>query len=184
MLKIVERELLAEATDEYVDAIVGRAVAAQKEFQTWSEEATDKLLQAVAQRMYLHAEELAIAAVQETGMGNVRDKTIKNRFASMDIYRSLKGRIGQGRLAVDRRRKVMTLTSPVGVVFGLVPATHPTSTFIFKVLICLKGRNALILSPSRRAPGVSNQMGELIGVTIFFRVKHTLTRVKRNESLI
>jgi acetaldehyde dehydrogenase / alcohol dehydrogenase len=162
MLKIVERELLAEVPDAYVDTLVGRAVAAQKEFQTWSEEATDQLLQAVAQRVYLHAEELAIAAVQETGMGNVRDKTIKNRFASMDIYRSLEGRIGHGRLAVDRRRKVMTFASPVGVVFGLVPATHPTATFIFKVLICLKGRNALILSPSRRASGVSNQMGELI----------------------
>ncbi len=153
---------LSEATDEYVDALVGRAVAAQKEFQTWSEEATDRLLQALARRVYVHAEELAMAAVQETGMGNVRDKTAKNRFASLDIYRSLEGRVGQGCLAVDGRRKVMTLASPVGVVFGLVPATHPTATFIFKVLIALKGRNALILSPSRRASGVSNQVGELI----------------------
>ena len=86
-------------------------------------------------------------------MGNVRDKTAKNRFASLDIYRSLEGRVGQGPLAVDTRRKVMALASPVGVVFGLVPATHPVATFIFKVLIALKGRNALILSPSRRAAG-------------------------------
>ncbi len=162
MLKRVERELLAEATDEYVDTIVGHAVAAQKEFQTWSEEAIDMLLQALASCVYQHAEELAIAAVQETGMGNVRDKTAKNRFASLDIYRSLEGRVGQGCLAVDRRNKVMTLASPMGVVLGLVPATHPVATFIFKVLITLKGRNALILSPSRRAAGVSHQMGELV----------------------
>jgi acetaldehyde dehydrogenase / alcohol dehydrogenase len=162
MLKIEERELLAEATDTYVETIVGRAVAAQKEFQTWSEEATDTLLQTLASRVYQHAEALAIATVQETGMGNVRDKTAKNRFASLGIYRSLEGRVGQGRLAVDRRNKVMTLASPVGVVFGLVPATHPVATFIFKVLITLKGRNALILSPSRRAAGVSHQMGELV----------------------
>lgn len=162
MLKREEGEILSEAADEYVDALVSRAMVAQKVLQTWSEEATDRLLLALARQVYLHAEELAMATVQETGMGNVRDKTIKNRFASMDIYRSLEGRVGKGCFAVDKRRRVMTLASPVGVVFGLVPATHPTSTFIFKVLIALKGRNALILSPSRRAAGVSNQMGELI----------------------
>src|SRR5215469_4672791 len=118
-MKIVERELLAEEQDAYIDTLVGRAVSAQKEFQTWSEEATDRLLQALAQRVYLHAEALAMAAVQETGMGNVRDKTAKNRFASMDIYHSLEGRVGHGRLARDERHKVMTLASPVGVVLGL-----------------------------------------------------------------
>ncbi|MFL5659137.1 MAG: aldehyde dehydrogenase family protein [Ktedonobacteraceae bacterium] len=162
MLKTGEREFLSESTDEYVDALVDRARVAQKEFQIWSEEATDRLLLALARCISMHAEELAIATVQETGMGNVRDKTAKNRFASMGIYRSLKGRVGQGPLAVDTRRKVMALASPVGVVFGLVPATHPVATFIFKVLIALKGRNALILSPSRRAAGVSTQMGALI----------------------
>jgi len=162
MLKREEREVLSGATDEYADALVDHAIAAQRTFQSWSEEATDRLLQALARCVYLHAEELAVAAVQETGMGNVMDKTIKNRFASRDIYRSLEGRIGQGCLAIDRQRKVMTFASPVGVVFGLVPTPHPTSTFIFKVLIALKGRNALILSPSRRAQGVSNQVGALI----------------------
>jgi len=161
-MKIVEKELLAEEQDADIDTLVSRAVSAQKEFQTWSEEATDRLLQALAQRVYLHAEELAIAAVQETGMGNVRDKTFKNRFASMDIYHTLEGHVGQGCLSVDKRRKVMTLASPMGVVFALVPVTHPTSTFIFKVLIALKGRNALIVSPSRRASGVSRHIGELI----------------------
>jgi acetaldehyde dehydrogenase / alcohol dehydrogenase len=165
MLTRGKNEFLSVVIDErdtYVDALVGRAVAAQKEFQTWSEEATDRLLLALAERVSTHAEELAIATVQETGLGNVRDKTAKNHFASMGIYRSLEGRVGQGRLAVDRRRGVMTLASPMGVVLGLVPATHPVATFIFTVLITLKGRNALILSPSRRAAGVSNQVGALI----------------------
>jgi len=129
-MKREEKELLTGATATYVDTIVGRAVVAQKEFHAWSEEATDRLLQALALRVSSHAEELAIAAVQEMGMGNVRDKTFKNRFASLDIYRSLKGRVGQGCLAIDKRRKVMTLASPMGVVFALVPVTHPTSTFI------------------------------------------------------
>ena len=166
-MKIVERELLAEEQNTYIDTLVGRAVSAQKEFQTWSEEATDRLLRALARRVYLHAEELARAAVQETGMGNVRDKTAKNRFASMDIYRSLEGRVGHGCLAIDKRHKVMTIASPMGVVLGLVPATHPAATFIFKVLIALKGRNALILSPSQRAMGVSNQVGELVQQVLY-----------------
>src|SRR5215470_10512708 len=105
-MKTVEKELLAEEQDAGIDTLVGRAVSAQKEFQTWSEEATDRLLQALAKRVYLHAEELAIAAVQETGMGNVRDKTTKNRFASLDIYRSVEGRVGQGCLALDKQHKV------------------------------------------------------------------------------
>ena len=161
-MKIVEKAFLAEEQDVDIDTLVGRAVSAQKAFQTWSEEATDRLLHALAQRVSLHAEELARAAVQETGMGNVRDKTAKNRFASLVIYRSLEGRVGHGCLAVDKRHQVMTFASPVGVVPGLVPATHPAATFIFKVLIALKGRNALILSPSQRAMGVSNQVGELV----------------------
>lgn len=162
MLKREERELHSEAPDADMDTLVERAAAAQKEFQSWSEEATDRLLYALATAVYQHAEELAIAAVRETGMGNVRDKTIKNRFASMDIYRSLEGRVGQGRLSTDKRHKIMTIASPMGVILGLVPATHPAATFIFKVLIALKGRNALILSPSHRAMGVSNLIGELI----------------------
>jgi acyl-CoA reductase-like NAD-dependent aldehyde dehydrogenase len=162
MLQTEEKKLHSEINDEYVDALVERAVAAQREFQKWSEEATDRLLQALAKCVYEHAEELAIAAVQETGMGNVTDKTAKNRFASLDIYRSLEGRVGHGFVRIDKRHKLMTFASPMGVVLGLVPATHPAATFIFKVLIALKGRNALILSPSQRAIGVSNQVGELI----------------------
>jgi len=167
MIQTEERELLTERTDAYVDDLVERAAAAQKEFETWSEEATDRLLQALAERVALHAEVLAIATVQETGMGNVRDKTAKNRFASLDIYRSLEGRVGHGCLGYDKQHKIKTLASPMGVVLGLVPVTHPVATFIFKVLIALKGRNALILSPSQRAMGVSNQVGELIRQVLY-----------------
>lgn len=145
-----------------VDAIVERALRAHNAIQTWSEARIDRLLQALAERLSDHAEELARAAVQETGLGNVADKTLKNRFASLGIYHSLRGQLGQGRLQMDKQRKVVTLASPVGVVFGLVPVTNPTSTFIFKVLICLKGRNAVILSPSRRALGVCTRLGRLV----------------------
>jgi len=102
MVKREEREVLSGATDEYADALVDHAIAAQRTFQSWSEEATDRLLQALARCVYLHAEELAVAAVQETGMGNVMDKTIKNRFASRDIYRSLEILAKHPRVDPDR----------------------------------------------------------------------------------
>jgi acyl-CoA reductase-like NAD-dependent aldehyde dehydrogenase len=110
-----------------VDAMAQRAVQAQHAFQGWSEARIDQLLQVLAERVSRHAEELAIAAVQETRLGNVADKTAKNRFASLDVCRSLVGQVGHGRLWWDKRKKVTTFASPVGVVFGLVPATNPTS---------------------------------------------------------
>lgn len=145
-----------------VDALVAQARAAQPIIEGWSEAHIDQLLRALAQTIADHAEELAVATVAETGMGNVRDKTLKNRSASLGIYAQLAGRIGHGEIAFDDERQVAEIASPVGVVVGLVPSTHPVATFIFKALIALKARNALILSPSRRAQQVSHQVGDLL----------------------
>src|SRR5690242_19300225 len=99
---------------------------------------------------------------RKPGSAMSRIKPPKTASPVLSVCRSLVGQVGHGRLSWDKRKQVTTFATPVGVVFGLVPATNPTSTFIFKVLICLKGRNAVILSPSQRALGVSNQLGELI----------------------
>jgi acyl-CoA reductase-like NAD-dependent aldehyde dehydrogenase len=148
--------------DPIVGELIARALPAQRLIEDWSEARIDALLLALAQSIADRAEALAIATVAETGMGNVRDKTLKNRIASLGIYEQLVGRIGHGELSFDRQRQVAEIASPVGVVVGLIPATHPVATFIFKVLIAIKGRNALILSPSHRAQQVSNQVGALI----------------------
>src|SRR5262249_58233579 len=103
-----------------------------------------------------------VAAVRETATGNVADKTAKNLLVSRRTLASLVGQPGTGLLHVDPRTGVAEYASPVGVVFGLVPKTHPVATFVFKVLIALKGRNALILSSHRGAQHVSNTTGELI----------------------
>jgi acetaldehyde dehydrogenase / alcohol dehydrogenase len=95
-------------------------------------------------------------------MGNIRDKTLKNRIASLGMWQHLAGQTGHGAIGFDSQRQLAEIASPVGIVVGLVPATHPVATFIFKTLIAIKGRNALILSPSRRAQQVSNQVGALI----------------------
>jgi acyl-CoA reductase-like NAD-dependent aldehyde dehydrogenase len=84
----------------------------------------------------------------------VADKTLKIRFASLGIFRSLAGQIAQGVLSVDEERRVTEIASPVGVVFAIAPVTNPVATAIFKMLIAIKGRNATILSFHHQALGV------------------------------
>jgi len=152
--------------DPEVDPVVARAVAAQRAFESWSESRVDALLGDIAHCIGEHAEELAIAAVEETGLGNVADKTHKNRTASESIFQSLVGKTATGPVRVDREQHVVEIASPMGVVFGLVPRTHPVATFVFKVLIALKARNALILSCHRDAQQVTNRTGELIAAVL------------------
>ena len=95
-------------------------------------------------------------------MGNTRDKSRKNTVASLGLYSHLAGQVGHGEMSVDIERQVVEVASPMGVIVGVIPATHPVATFIFKVLIALKGRNAIILCPSRRAREVSQHVGRLI----------------------
>ncbi len=148
--------------DPVAEALVSQARAAQRQIEGWNEGRVDQLLRALGNIVADHAHPLAVATVAETGMGNVRDKTLKNFNASAGVYAHMAGHIAYGEIAFDNERHVAEIASPVGVVVGLVPATHPVATFIFKVLIALKGRNAIILSPSRRARHVSQQVGELI----------------------
>ena len=131
------------------DAIVARAARAQETFEDWAEERVDKLLHAIALTLVGAAEQLAIATVSETGLGNVPDMTVKNRFASLDLYRSLAGKAAYGVLSSDPDRQVTEVASPVGVVFAVVPVTTPVATAIFKTMISIKARNALILQHER-----------------------------------
>lgn len=154
--------LAVSQPDEEVELLISRAVSAQRAFASWPEERVDALLLAIAQTIAEHAEELAVATVAEAGVGNVADKAVKNRFASLEVYRSLAGRCAAGVIRVDRERQVAEVASPVGVVLGLIPMTNPVATLVFKTLIALKGRNALVLSCHRRAHGVCSQAGALI----------------------
>lgn len=146
----IERATEAEV-DADVEAMVARAVTAQETFENWTDLRVDALLRELANAFADQAEELAMATVAETGLGNVEDKTIKNRFASLTVFESIAGKITQGQIAVDARRQVSELASPVGVIFAIVPQTGPVETAIFKMLIALKTRNALILSVPRQA---------------------------------
>ena len=166
MMTTSQLDLTERPADTVVESLVTRALTAQREIDGWHEERIDALLRALASAVADQARPLAVAAVAETGMGNVPDKSFKNAFASTGVYKQLTGQIGQGELSYDRARRVAEIASPMGVIVGLVPATHPVATFIFKTLIALKGRNAIILSPSRRAQRVSRLVGQLIQQTL------------------
>jgi acyl-CoA reductase-like NAD-dependent aldehyde dehydrogenase len=148
--------------DPEVEELVARAGMAQKEIENWSEERIDAVLLMVAQSFAVRAKELAEDTVRVTRIGNVPDKTAKNLLASMAVYRSLVGQPASGVVSTDDERKVSDIASPVGIVVGLIPATNPAATAIFKSLIAIKGRNALILSFPRGIREVGPQIGTVI----------------------
>jgi acyl-CoA reductase-like NAD-dependent aldehyde dehydrogenase len=147
--------------DAEIDRIAADAARAQETFEKWTDERVDALLADLAETFAEAAEELAAATVRETGLGNVADKTVKNRFASIGIYDSLAGAQASARLPLAGRG-VTEVTSPVGVVLGIVPVTNPVATAIFKTLIAVKARNALILSFHRHAFAVGQLTGAIV----------------------
>lgn len=173
LLKAISREkqkmvlqlsefILSGEVDAATEEMVRRAVAAQAEFETWEEERIEKLLADIAQEITAHAEELAADTVNETGMGNVQDKITKIKLGSTGIYENIKGKKSVGLLSSDETTGVMEFAHPVGTILGIIPCTNPVPTISFKVLISLKGKNALIYSSHRRALQVGNKAGDLI----------------------
>src|ERR1043166_2699560 len=162
---------LAEAVaddrpDPEGDDVVARAAQAQHTFERWTDEHVDALLGVLASTLAERAGDLASLTVRETRMGNVSDKTLKNEFASLSIYRSLAGKPTRGVLANDPERKVTELASPVGVIFAIIPMTNPVATAIFKTLISIKSRNALIMSFPHQCLGVAEATAMLIQRTL------------------
>ncbi len=133
--------------------LVARAAAAQREFSNFSQEQVDAVVEACAAAGAAAAEELARRAVEETGFGNVTDKTTKNLLASAQVAAAIRGMRTVGILREDREKGVIEVASPVGVVAAVIPCTNPTSTAIYKTLIALKAQNAIVLSPHPAAIG-------------------------------
>ncbi|MEZ2656800.1 acetaldehyde dehydrogenase (acetylating) [Aneurinibacillus aneurinilyticus] len=126
---------------------VRRAKEAQQEFKGYSQEQVDRIVKAMADAAYEQAHQLARLAVEETGLGIVEHKTIKNQVGSKDVYESIAGVKTVGIVRELPEEKVVEIASPFGVIAGIVPVTNPTSTAIFKSLIALKARNAIVFSP-------------------------------------
>ena len=149
-----------------VDQVVASARRSQLAILGWSEERMDQLLFALAQSVAAQAKPLALATVKETHLGNVADKTTKNLIASMAVLQSLAGRPSIGEKHRDEALGITEFGGPVGVVFALVPITNPVATAIFKTLIALKSRNAIILSFHRGCRLVGKEVTDLIRATL------------------
>ncbi|MGH9773723.1 MAG: aldehyde dehydrogenase family protein [Candidatus Acidiferrales bacterium] len=124
-----------------------RASEAQKKFASFSQQQVDAIVEACAEAATQAGEQLARLAVEETGYGNVPDKIIKNRLASVDVPRAIRELQTVGILREDREKGILEVAEPFGVVAAVIPSTNPTSTAIYKTLISLKARNAIVLSP-------------------------------------
>ncbi|MFN0058615.1 MAG: aldehyde dehydrogenase family protein [Planctomycetota bacterium] len=131
--------------------LLRRAHHAQLQFARTSQADTDRVVEAMARAATDHARELAELAVRETGMGRVESKTLKNLFVSERLHGAYRNARTCGVIREDLGRGIIEVAEPVGVVAGIIPTTNPTSTAIFKVLIAVKGRNAIVLSPHPRA---------------------------------
>ena len=124
---------------------------AQKQFATYTQEQVDEIFRQAALAANHNRIKLAKMAVEETGMGIVEDKVIKNNFAAEYIYNQYKDMKTCGVLEEDKTSGITKVAEPIGVISAIVPTTNPTSTAIFKCLIALKTRNAIIISPHPRA---------------------------------
>ncbi|TYR78909.1 acetaldehyde dehydrogenase (acetylating) [Priestia megaterium] len=130
---------------------VQKAKKAQQAFLNFSQEQVDNIVKQVADAAFKKAFDLAEMAVEETRMGVVEHKKIKNEVGSKAVYESIKDEKTVGIIKEDHVRKVVEVAYPFGVIAGIIPTTNPTSTAIFKTLIALKTRNALVVSPHPRA---------------------------------
>lgn len=131
--------------------LVSRAYAAAEAFKHASQERVDRVVEAMAVASERAAESLARAAVDETRMGRYEDKVIKNRFSAVDVRDYILPLRTCGVIREVPEARVRELAVPMGVVVALIPTTNPTSTAIYKALIAVKARNAIVLSPHPRA---------------------------------
>ena len=125
--------------------------AAQREFAAFTQEQVDKIFFAAACAANKQRITLAKMAVEETGMGIVEDKVIKNNYAAEYIFNAYKDTKTCGVIEEDKAFGIKKIAEPIGLIAAVIPTTNPTSTAIFKTLISLKTRNGIIISPHPRA---------------------------------
>ena len=141
--------------------LVGKAREAQRALAAMSQADLDRITAAISQAGAQNARRLAQMAVEETGFGKKEDKELKNRFAATTLYEAIRDEKTHGILAENREKRTIDIGVPVGIVAGLVPSTNPTSTVIYKSMICMKAGNPIIFSPH---PSAVNCILETVNV--------------------
>jgi len=128
-------------------SLASRAKEAQRALASFSQEQVDRVVDAMALAARPECERLARLAHEETGFGNVKDKTLKNSFAAVQVHEYIRPLRTVGILREDSEARIVEIAEPMGVVAAVVPSTNPTSTAIYKALIAVKARNAVVMSP-------------------------------------
>ena len=152
---------IVDSVDKLLEAI-NRTRKAQQVFATYTQEQVDKIFLAAASAANKARIPLAKMAVEETGMGVVEDKVIKNNYAAEYIYNAYKDTKTCGVIEEDKAFGTKKIAEPIGVIAAVIPTTNPTSTAIFKCLLALKTRNAIIISPHPRAKNSTIAAAKLV----------------------
>ena len=143
-------------------ALCRQAEKAQGALEKMSQAQLDSIVEAIARDFSAAAEVLAEKAVQETGFGNVRDKTTKNKFASETVANAVRDMKTVGVLREDPQNRLWEIGVPVGVICAIVPSTNPTSTVCYKAMIALKSGNAIVFSPHPKALECTLQAAKVV----------------------
>lgn len=147
---------------ETLEDLIKRVRAAQNEYSKFTQEQVDKIFFAAAMAANQARIPLARQAVEETGMGIVEDKVIKNHFASEYIYNKYRNTQTCGVIEEDKAYGIRKVLEPVGLIAAVIPTTNPTSTAIFKTLVALKTRNGIIISPHPRAKNCTVEAARIV----------------------
>ena len=157
-----EKAARMEAARKYTDTLVDKAVAAENEYAHFTQEQVDRIVAAAALAGSEAALLLAHEAVDETNRGVVEDKDTKNRFATENVYNAIKDDKTVGIIAEDKIRGEVQIAAPLGVLAGIVPTTNPTSTAMFKSLMALKTRNAIVFAFHPQAQKCSVHAAQIV----------------------
>lgn len=152
----------SNAVKDYVGAIMERARAAAAVFSQYDQETVDHIVEAAAKAGAARHIDLARMAVEETGMGVFEDKVIKNLFATESVFNDIRHVKTVGVVADHPEQGLVEYAEPLGVVLGVTPVTNPTSTVMFKCLLTLKTRNAIVISAARNALACSVEAARII----------------------
>ncbi|NMA66149.1 MAG: bifunctional acetaldehyde-CoA/alcohol dehydrogenase [Clostridiaceae bacterium] len=159
---MTERTYQITDSVEKLNVAINSVREAQKKFATYTQEQVDKIFLTAASAANKKRIPLAQMAVKETGMGIVEDKVIKNHYAAEYIYNASKDTKTCGVLEEDKQFGIKKIAEPLGVIAAVIPTTNPTSTAIFKILIALKTRNGIILSPHPRAKNCTVEAAKIM----------------------
>ena len=147
--------------DYFVEKTVTKALKAAHALGKLDQQQTDKIVRSIYETGFNHRWDLAEMAFRETGIGNVRDKMIKNIIATRFVYRDISFQNTVGIISEDKENQVIEIARPMGPVFAITPVTNPTSTALFKILITMKSRNPIIIYPHGAARKCTSEAARL-----------------------